>query len=280
MPGATEFQYRVPWRAVSSHPGSHYGIQRGGGYEVHGIAPLYATGDPRRFDLRASLRDPFQQLLVRIYKQRSIVPVYALADVSASMSFVGNTSKFNLLIEFVNSLAYSAFRAGDPFAFTACDTLIREELSLPLTHAAGAGVSVYERLLRWAPNGSDATGLLGGAEQIPGPRALVFLISDFYLPVDLLRALLSRLCKHVVIAVVLVDSAECRVPGVGVTHLYDPESGGRRTLLLRRSLTEQIRKLRKHYDEQLKSCLAAHEIRPLYITDSFDPEAVTRYFYG
>ena len=280
MDGVVEFQYRVPWRAVSGFPGSHYGIQRGGGYEVHGTMPLYAAGDPRRFDLRASLRDPFQQLLVRVYKQRSIVPVFVLADVSASMSFVGHTSKFDLLIRFVESLAYSAFRVGDPFAFTACDTVIREDLSLPITRAAGAGTWVSQRLLRWIPSGENALGLLAGAEQVPGTRALVFLISDYYLPVELLRAVLNRLCRHEVIPVVLVDSAEGRVPGVGITHLYDPETGTSRTLLLRRSLAIRLEKKLHERGEQLKSCLAAHELKPLYVVDRFEPKSVTRYFYG
>ena len=274
-----EFQYSVPWRATSYYPGSHHGIQRGGGYEVHGIAPLYAAGDPRRFDLRASLRDPFGQLLVRVYKQRSTVRVHALADVSASMSFVGQIRKFDVLIEFVNSLAYSAYRAGDPFAFTACDSAIRDELSLPLTRARGAGTLVWERLRRCEPVGADATGLMAGAEKVANTRSLVFLISDYYLPIDFLRALLSRLCAHAVIPVVLVDSSEGRVPGVGITHLYDPETNRRRTIFLRRSLARRLEKRLAAHRDELRHCLADHDLRPLYLIDKFNPETVTRYFH-
>ncbi len=279
MEDATEFQYRVPWRAVSCYPGSHHSVQRGGGYEIHGIAPLYIAGDPRRFDLRASLRDPFGQLLVRVYKQRSVVPVFVLADVSASMSFVGHTCKFDLLVDFVNSLAYSAYRAGDPFAFTACDTVIRDELSLPLTRARGAGALVSERLRRWTPSGADATGLLKGAEQVPGARALVFLVSDYYLPVELLRKILDCLCRRAVVPVVLVDTAEDRIPGIGITHLYDPETKARRTILLRRTFARRLEKARRNHREQISRCLADYDLRPLYLIDRFEPEAVSRYFY-
>jgi uncharacterized protein (DUF58 family) len=279
MTAVTEFQYRVPWRAASCYPASHHSVQRGGGYEIHSLAPLHIAGDPRRFDVRASLRDPFGRLLVRIYKQRSIVPVFVLADVSASMSFIGHTCKFDLLVEFVSSLAYSAYRVGDPFAFTACDTVIRDELSLPLTRARGAGALVCDRLRRWPPCGAGATGLLQGAAQIPGARALVFLISDFHLPIELLRAVLSRLCPHAVIPVVLVDSAEGRIPGVGITHLYDSETGARRTILLRRALAKRLgRELREHY-EQIRACLADYDLRPLYLIDRFDAETVSQYFY-
>ncbi len=279
MGRATEFQYRVPWRAASYHPGSHHGIQRGGGYELHGIAPLHVAGDPRRFDLRASLRDPFGQLLVRVFKQRSILPVFLLADVSASMSFVGNTCKFDLLNQFANSLAYSAYRVGDPFAFTACDTVVRDELSVPLTRARGVGALVSERLHRWAPSGADATGLLAGAEQIAGTRALVFVVSDYHLPIDLLRAILDRLCPHAVVPVVLLDSGEGRVPGVGITHLYDPETRARRTILLRRSWARRLENKLHEHREQLIRCFGDYDLRPLYLIDRFEAEAVSRYFY-
>ncbi len=278
MEDATEFRYRVPWRAASWYPGSHLGVQRGGGYEIHRIEPLYIAGDPRRIDVRASLRDPFGQLFVRVYKQRSVVPVFVLADVSASMSFVGHTCKFDLLVDFVHSLAYSAYRVGDPFAFTACDTVICDALSLPLTRARGAGTLVSERLRRWTPSGADATGLLEGAEQVPGARALVFLVSDFHLPIELLRAILSCLCPHAVIPVVLIDSAEGRIPGIGITHLYDPETKARRTILLRRTLAKRLNRRLREHREQICGCLADYDLRPLYLIDKFEAEAVSRYF--
>lgn len=279
MQGATDFQYRIPWRVTSCYAGSHHGTQRGGGYEIRGTAPLFAGGDPRRVDILASLRNPFGQLLVRVYKQRSIVPVIAIADVSASMSFTGKVSKYDLLIRFVNSLAYSAYRAGDPFAFTACDTDIREELSLPLTRARDAGSVVCERLRGWLPSGANASGLLAGAERVPGARALIFLLSDYHLPPDLLRAVLGRLSRHAVIPVVLVDSAEGRVPGTGIAHIYDSETRKRRTILLRRSLARRLEIDCRRRHENLARLLCDYNLRPLYLVDRFEPEDVSRYFY-
>jgi uncharacterized protein (DUF58 family) len=240
---------------------------------------LHVAGDPRRFDLRASLRDPFGRLLVRVFKQRSVIPVILLADVSASMSFVGQTRKFDLLIEFANSLARSAFRVGDPFAFTACDTVVRDELSLPLTRVRGAATLVTERLRRWTPSGADSTGLLAGAEQVDGTRALVFVVSDYHLPIDVLRTILDRLCPHAVVPVVLVDSGEGQVPGVGITHLYDPETKARRTVLLRRSWARRFENKLLEHRERLIRCFADYDLRPLYVIDEFEADAVSRYFY-
>ena len=278
MQSTTAFHYRAPWPAVSCYPGSHQSVQRGSGYEVYGTAPLY-SGDPRRFDIRASLKDPFGRLLVRVYKQRSIVPVFVLADVSASMNSVGHARKFDLLIEFVDSLAYSAQQVGDPFAFTACDTTVRDELSLPLTRSRGAGIELCERLRRYVPKGADASGLLAGAERIPGSRALVFLISDYFLPLRLLRSILNILCVHAVIPVILTDSADSQVPGTGIAHLYDPETQAQRTVFLRRSWATRFEKKLCEHREKLKRCLADYDLRPLHIIDRFEAEAVSRYFY-
>jgi hypothetical protein len=120
--------------------------------------------------------------------------------------------------------------------------------------------------------------LLAGAERIAGARALVFLVSDYYLPVDLLRKVLGLLCRHAIIPVVLVDSAEGRLPGVGVAHLLDPETRAGRTLLLRPSLANRLEEnFRKHHDE-LGKCLAEFDLRPLHVVDKFNSEDVNRYF--
>lgn len=253
-------------------------MQQGSGYEVHKSVPFHVSGDPRRLDLRATLRDPLGQVQVRIYKQRSSVPVTVLADVSGSMSFVGCASKLKLLSDFACALAYSAFRVGDPFAFTACDSVVRDEISLPLARAAGAGPLIAQRLRHCTPSGSDARGLLAGAERISGARALVFLLSDFYLPLELLRGVLGRLAQHAVVPVVLVDTAEGRLPGIGLTHLLDPETGASRTVVLRPSLAKRLEaNLHKHHDELVK-CLATFDLRPLYVVDKFDTGDVNRYF--
>lgn len=279
MQSATEFQYRVPWRATSYYSGTHHSIQRGSGYEMHGLLPLHVAGDPRRFDVRASLRDPFGHLLVRVYKQRSKVPIFALADVSASMSFVGQTCKYDLLLQFVSALANSAHRVGDPFAFTACDTEIRHELSLPLAPARGSGDLIFERLSDWTPSGANAAGLLAGVEHAPNNRALVFLISDYHLPFALLREVLGRLSRHDVIPVVLADTAEGRIPGTGITHLYDAETQGKRTIVLRRSFAKRLRNEVLEHRLQLGKCFAEYDLRPLNLIDKFEPEVVNRYFY-
>src|SRR5574341_1204843 len=112
-----EFHYRVSWHAATHRPGHHRGARAGAGFEFIGHAPLLAARDPRRLDVRASLADPFGEWKVRQFRQRATVPVWLVADLSASMGFQGRRRKLDVLADFTASLGYSAWRTGDPFGF-------------------------------------------------------------------------------------------------------------------------------------------------------------------
>lgn len=278
--GIEAFHYRLPTRTRSADPGSHPGTQRGGGIEFRGHASLLSAPDPRRFDAAASLRDPLGQLMVRVYTQRGAVPVRVLADVSASMTFTGRSRKMDMLADFVESLAFSVFRSGDPLAFTACDSEVREDLFLPLTRSRAAGALLTGKLRELTPTGSDSGGLLKAVDEMPARRSLVFLVSDFHFSVSMLARLLAGLALHSVVPVILWDSAEGQAPRRGIARLFDPETGARRTLLLRGSLARRLRKSLAERAHALSECCSRFGVTPLFIEDRFEADAVTRYFYG
>ncbi len=275
-----EFHYRLNWRASGAFPGHHRSTQIGDGVDFYGYAPLLDHPDPRRLDLRASLRDPMEQLLVRVFRQRAAVSVYALADLSASMGFTGRARKLDVLAEFTASLGYSAYRSGDPFGFFGCDSAIRHDFYQPLSRAKAAGADIGQRLLALAPAGAGSAGLLDAARLIGGRRALVFLVSDFYFPVALLGRVLRALARHQVVPVVLIDSIEYdKLPAFGIVRVLDPETGRQRTLLLRPSLRRRLRSMFLNHFETLNRTFVAHGTEALWIRDRFDPDEVTRYFH-
>lgn len=274
------FHYRLPSRARGIEPGAHPGTQRGGGMEFRGHASLLKAPDPRRFDIAASLRDPFGEVKVRVYTQRGAVPVRVIADVSASMAFSGRCRKMDLLADFTASLAFSAYRTGDPFAFTACDTDIREDLFLPLTRNRAAGTLIAGKLRNLEPSGRNAQGLLKAVEQMPPIRSLVFLVSDFHFPIALLAGLLEGLALHAVVPVVLWDSAEGTAPRHGIARLFDPETGAERLLLLRPALARRLRQSAAARAQELADRCTRAGFAPLVLRDRFDAGAVTRYFFG
>ena len=65
---------------------------------------LYDRPDPRRLDLRASLREVRGDWLVRVNRQRVSVPVHVIVDVSASMSFGFPKPKLHVVADFVTAL--------------------------------------------------------------------------------------------------------------------------------------------------------------------------------
>ena len=127
----SEIHYKVPWRARSSYPGHHSSQQKGGGLHFRHHVPLLNAPDPRRFDIRASLRDPFEQVYVRVYHQTSAIPVFMVADMSASMAYQGDHHKQNVLADLVASISYSAYRTGDRFGFVGYGSADSEPLVLP-----------------------------------------------------------------------------------------------------------------------------------------------------
>ena len=77
MEEISNFQYKIYGSSKSSRPGSHKSSKRGSGMELTGWLP-YNNTRPRRLDLRASIIDPYERWLVREFKQRSAVSVFAI----------------------------------------------------------------------------------------------------------------------------------------------------------------------------------------------------------
>lgn len=276
-----ELHYRIPWRARGSHPGHHHGVHAGSGFTFRGHVSLLEAPDPRRFDLRASLRDPCEQLRVRSFTQATAVPVFILADLSASMGFSGITHKLALLAEFTAALGYAAYRVGDPFGFVGADTQLHPDFQQPLTLARRAADRLAMQLRDFTPTGRHARGLLAAPEFLGRRRALVFVVSDFHLPLPLVAELFAALSGHGLIPVQLRDSAEVeQLPAYGLAQVRDPESGRTRTLFLRPALTARIRAQAAAQQAALQRLCLRHGCRLLTLTDRFDPDAVTRYFYA
>ena len=136
------------------------------------------------------------------------------------------------------------------------------------------------RLHAFEPRSDGVPALREAAAALPVRRALVFVISDFYLPLDLLDEVLGHLTHHDIVPVVLRDSAELDLPGFGLARVRDAESGAERSLLARPSLAERLRARSREHDRILARHFAVAGARPITLVDRFDAALVTRHFYG
>jgi uncharacterized protein (DUF58 family) len=276
-----EFHYRVAAPSRGSFPGHHRSKRGESGFEFRGHASLLDAPDPRRLDLHASLRDPFGNWIVRVYSQRKAVPVTLVADLSASMGFEGARRKLDVLADFTESLAWSAWRTGDSFGFIGCDTAVRSELLLAQTRSRAAGSLLAQRLRGLALDGRSAHGLQAAHRQLSRQRSLVFLVSDFHLPPPDIERLLASFAHHELVPVVLWDPLEFELtPTRGLAQVRDAESGQRRLVWWRPALREKWAAHHLECREALLHVFRAHRLRPLFVEGAFSADAVTKHFHS
>jgi hypothetical protein len=274
-----EFHYRLARRAAGWRPGSHPGSSLGMGLEFVTHASLLDRPDPRRIDLRASLRDPHGDWRVRVQRQRVGIAVQVLVDVSASMRFGVPRSKLERATDFVQSLAVSAWRVGDALGLLAFDTRVHDTLHLPPRHGRGLGGAMAARLLQSRGGAGGVSGLADAAVRLGSRPALVFVLSDFHWELEHLGAALDMLAPAQVVPIVVWDAAELEPPARdAIVRLEDLESGRRRTLWLRPSLRRAWRQAVHERQAALAGVFASRALRPFFMPGPFDADAMSRYF--
>ena len=274
-----EVHYRLAGPAGGGFPGHHRSRSGEGGFEFRRHAALADAPDARRLDLHASLRDPFGQWRVRLNSLRQSIPVAVAADLSASMGFAGVQRRLDVLADFTQSIAWSAWRTGDSFAFAGADDTLRRDWLLPATRQRGAGLALAQRLRGFEPTGRSARGLRDTALVLPQRRALVFLVSDFHLPLPELRGVLGALSHHALVPVLLAQREEAEpAASRGLVELEDPETGLRRWVWWRPALRERWRAAGAARRAALLQLFAQARLAPLVMDGAYDADAVTRYF--
>lgn len=275
-----EFHYRLPQRIGGWRPGAHRGSSLGAGLEFVSHMRLYDRPDPRRLDLRASLRNIQQDWLVRVNRQQASIPVYVVVDVSASMSFGSSRRKLDVAADFIEALGQSAFKVGDALGMLAFDARERTDLFVPAMVSRGMGDTMATLIRSTGGSAGDAAGLLDAIQPLAGRRGLVFLVSDFHWPLAGMNAALDSLVQSFVVPVVIWDEAEIEPPAHdGLAQLRDMESGAQRTLWMRKQIRERWRESAAARRTELNQVFAARAMRPFFVTGRFDSEAMSQYFF-
>lgn len=270
-----EFVYRIRWRPQSMRPGAHTSRRSGMGQLFSGYASLLDHPDPRRLDLRASVRDPFGMLYTRVFRQRAAIPVMLLVDRSASMRF-GDKAAFTA--DFAAAAARSAAATGDAFGLLTLDDGA-QALHLPPTFKRGAAHGLGERLHAAPALGRRLGDPAALARRLPRQRALVFLVSDFHWADDELDGVLDGLARHDVVPVVVWHEREyAELPRRGLMSLQDPETGRRRTLFMRPRLARRLRQAYLERRAGLSRRFIRQGRRPFFTGARFDASALTDYF--
>ena len=275
-----EFSYHIGWRSRGRRSGSHASTQRGMGMEFRGHTTLLSYPDPRRIDIRQTMRDPLEQVYVRIFNQKSATPVFALADLSGSMNFGSKQSKVALTSQIASVIAMSAYHNSDPFGFIGFDDVVREDWVCTQSFRAHQALELTAALKSFEPEQVGSMGLKDVNRYLPRERSLIFLISDFHMPLNELEEALSLLMQHYIVPIVLWDSSEYKnLPEFGITNVTDCETGQKRTLFLRKEMRANIIASFEERRIELEALLMKFDMPPFFVEGDFDSDALTEYFH-
>lgn len=264
--------YALRWRPRGQAPGAHPAAGRGGEGLFQGLVPLLAQADPRRIDIRASLRDPFEAIHARAFAPRRAATVAVMLDLSGSMGFGGVRGE---VAQLAATVAASAQACGDAFCLLAADAAPRPDLHIPPTRRRGLAREVRARIAAATCAGAGSRGLAAAAEHLPRARALVFLVSDFLMPEADIGAVLDALWRHDIIPVVAHDSrAESALPRFGLLDLQDAETGRRRLVVMHPRLHARWQARAEARRAALDTLFAARGAAPFHLVDRFDPDAL------
>ncbi len=271
--------YRIQWKPAGNQPGSKRGQSQGIGDQLRALVLLRDHPDPRRLDLRTSLRDPFERLWVRDFYLNTSLNVIVLVDASASMGYVGAVSRMEVAKKITAQLALSAYRSGDAFGVYLANQTILKNGVLPPRMNRSAWWWVNQHFSQIMPSGNNADGLMDVAAQLSRRRSLVFVISDFRWQKDKLKALLKALRHHDVVPIVLRDASEYdQMPTSGIATLHDAETGATRFVWLRKGLVEKIQQAREEHWHKIESTSRAYGVKPFLVHGKVDSAQLTRFF--
>jgi len=273
-----EITYHIRWSPSQHTYGAHRARQYGTNGNFRDYVPFWQQPDARRIDLRQSLRNPFGEIYVRQSEQQSRIAVYIIADLSASMRFGEGCPKMRILRSLTLGLASSAHRSGDAFGFVGCDEDIRQDFFLPASVKRGSEISIVERLQHFVPRGQHAHGFHNASKHLGASRKLIFLISDFHLPMDEIEAVLSTLYRHDIVPIVLCCSDEVlTLPSWGLVEMRDLETGDLRLTFMRPHLREQLLTSARERDQRLKRLCRRYGRIPFTIVDRLDADRLSEH---
>ena len=272
------FYYKKPAQQ-SVFPGAHPGKIVGSGQLFKHHVPLISSPDLRHIDLRASVLDPFENFQIKAFQQQSQLNLFLLADLSASMNYQGEQNKSQVLIDCLQSIAQSAYAHGDRFGFVGCGKKIETELVISPANQQQGRVVALAKWLQTSQYQGQAESFLQAANYLPSKASLVFLLSDFNLPMEVIQQQMQRLNQHTVVPLVLWDSQEySQLPNWGVVKFADMEQRKSRTLFMRPSLKQRIIQAFDQRKQQLQQCFRAFGCEPLFLNKGYRAELMTQYF--
>jgi uncharacterized protein (DUF58 family) len=211
-------------RARSRYAGLYSSAFKGQGIEFADVREYAPGDDVRHIDWNVSARSG--ALHVKTMNEERDRSVLVVLDTSATLDFGSvRRTKFDLAVELASLFILLAFQARDRVSLLLAG-------SRPDRYVAPAKGWIHtSRLIREVVSRAPA-GAPPEMEQLwsflssPGiPRSLVVAVLDFHVRLEATSALGAASRKHEIVAFVVSDPLEFRLPDAGRIRLRDPATG-------------------------------------------------------
>jgi hypothetical protein len=192
----------------------------------------------------------------------------------------GSQKKIEIAADIAQSVAQSATRNRDLVGFIGFDDVVREDWLCTLSARPHTTVEMAEKLRAYEAAEVGSRGVMEIVRLLPRERSLIFMVSDFHMPIADLEESLVLMQRHHIVPIVLWDSSEYSdLPEFGITNVTDPETGMKRTLFLRKSYRDRI--LQSFSDRRIaiENLFLRYDMQPFFVENSFDADQLSEYFH-
>jgi uncharacterized protein (DUF58 family) len=203
--------------------GEYQSAFKGLGIEFEEVREYTPGDDVKSIDWNVTARmgHPF----VKLYREERELVIWLLVDMSASGAFgTADSLKRESMAETAAILAFNAIRNNDKVgAILFTDEVERH---IPPKKGASHVWRVIKEVLTHEPRrtGTDLAEAIRFLGTVARKRSVAFLISDF-LDRDFEKPLAVASHRHDLIGVLISDPGDFRLPGRGLVHMRDLETG-------------------------------------------------------
>ncbi|EMR11885.1 hypothetical protein MPL1_13237 [Methylophaga lonarensis MPL] len=264
------FNYKAPFLLNAISDGSHKSRRHGIDGEFYRKSPFLSDPAPNRIDLLQSVKDPFETMFVKSFRQQNKLQVLTLVDGSSSMRLA---DKPDIVAECMFSIQQSVYAMNDNhdrYLLTdrvqqlPASTLLSDELA---------------QLNMASQTNNDAYAFSALTSLLPTRAALVFLISDFHWSDMKIAQVLQSLQGHIVVPLVIwLQSEYQNYPLWRFVNVTDSETGQSQLVFVtphQRQQIEQSFELRKQHLNQMFN---QFQRRPVWFFDHYCVQSMRRYF--
>ncbi|HVS93598.1 MAG TPA: DUF58 domain-containing protein [Mucilaginibacter sp.] len=213
---------RSQWISDSYFAGQFRTAFKGTGIRLKEVREYQPGDDVRFIDWNVTARHG--QPYVKVFEEERDLPVYLLADISASTHFGSTRSKKELIAQVIADLTFSAISVNQSVGLVLFSSRI--ELMVKPNKTYDHFLYLVTKFVEYEPSNTqtDLSKVLQDLSNILPKRSLIFVISDFAdQGYENALCLLSQ--KHNVIGLQIYDLLDQELPISGWLQISDPENG-------------------------------------------------------